>query len=67
MNKFTHFSGNKDCKKCHGEGSYMYDDTHGKICEVCCDHPRGAWSFERGDKNEHLNGYCIFGCGKLLV
>lgn len=29
---------NKKCEKCHGRGSYMYDENHAKPCEVCCTH-----------------------------
>lgn len=65
--KFTKFQGNNDCPKCHGVGSYKYDDMHGKICEECCTHPEGfhdlyaidpeGWSSMKGKE------VCKFGCG----
>jgi hypothetical protein len=64
MNKFTKFKGNKDCPKCHGEGSYMYDDMHGQICELCCTHPEGFIELDKEFWPEMVGKeVCKFGCG----
>jgi hypothetical protein len=59
---FNRFAGNKNCPKCHGEGSYMYDDIHSKVCEMCCTHPNG---FEIPDKRYYDDQTpTCFICGK---
>lgn len=61
-NIFNRFAGNKKCPKCKGEGSYMYDDIHGKVCELCCIHPKG---FEIPDKRYYDDQTpTCFTCGK---
>jgi hypothetical protein len=78
FNSFTYSRGkNPNCEKCHGEGSYMYDENHGKPCELCCDHKTGYRMMKidydkHGKKKEpedqfwgiHAGWYnCAAGCG----
>ena len=56
----------KDCPKCHGTGSYMYDENHGKPCELCCPHDEGYWQLKEhyGDNNDKWA--CKRGCGHIV-
>ena len=57
---------NPSCAKCHGVGSYSYDENHGKLCELCCGHRSGPYEFH-DEAREYLNGYCSDGCGEKLT
>lgn len=55
-----------NCPKCHGDGSYMYDEIHGKICERCCDHSEGYIDFHSKYPTMYAEDgyeYCKKGCG----
>jgi hypothetical protein len=64
-NFLSKLKGIKGCAKCHGEGSYMYDDIHGKICEDCCIHPLGFIQLNPEIYGESMrdNEICMYGCG----
>ncbi len=56
------------CKKCNGEGSYMYSHNHGKICEYCCTHDKGWWELTEdfsGYEEGGNNNCCRKGCGMM--
>jgi hypothetical protein len=57
---------NSNCPKCHGKGYYHYDENHGKLCELCCNHDKGWWLLK--DNYDKLNGrYCCkAGCGVTI-
>ena len=62
---FSQFKGNMNCSKCKGAGSYMYDEIHGKICELCCTHPEGFSQLdpEMFGASAKDYSYCKTGCG----
>lgn len=52
------------CSKCGGTGSYMYDENHGKPCEVCCEHNQGWWQLT--EHYSHPGWWCCrAGCGEI--
>jgi hypothetical protein len=58
------------CWKCQGQGSYMYDENHGKPCEVCCAHEQGWWLLSAHHARfspAHDTWSCGRGCGKTLT
>jgi len=59
-------SGYLKCHKCHGVGSYMYDDKHGKPCEICCLHDQGYWQLHEHYGNNNEKWCCNAGCGHIL-
>ena len=55
------------CPKCGGAGSYMYDENHGKPCEVCCRHDMGFARLDDEGYGENAGRWCCrAGCGYLL-
>ena len=59
---------NPTCKKCGGSGTYMYDNNHGKICELCCPHDQGWHEVTEGFtgyKKGADNAVCKAGCGTM--
>lgn len=51
------------CPKCHGTKGYMYDENHGKICEVCCDHDGEWWLLKKHYGKNNGKMCCGKGCG----
>ena len=51
------------CKKCNDTGFYMYDETHSKVCEVCCPHNCGFWELKEHYGNDNSKLCCSLGCG----
>jgi hypothetical protein len=56
----------KNCPKCHGTGSYMYDEHHGTICDLCCDHAHGWWVLREHYGKNNNKFCCLGGCGYTL-
>lgn len=65
VDTFTHAKNGakRDCPKCKGAGTYMYDDVHGTICDLCCKHDLGWWELPEG-YSEPGKMCCMAGCGK---
>lgn len=64
--QFEHAARNArpDCPKCGGIGSYMYDDIHSTICNLCCKHDQGWWQL--GELHSHPGKWCCkAGCGYI--
>lgn len=57
----------KDCPKCKGKGSYMYDENHGTICDLCCDHDKGWWLLKTHYGKNNGKMCCLTGCGKTIT
>jgi len=57
---------NKECEKCYGKGSYMYDENHAKPCEVCCTHSQGWWKLEEHYGDDNGKYACKNGCGTVV-
>jgi hypothetical protein len=60
--------GDPPCSLCGGDGHYMYDENHGKICEQCCTHDQGWWElteYHAGFVEGEDNRCCRAGCGML--
>lgn len=53
----------EECPKCHGTGSYQYDENHGKICEVCCKHDKGFLELQGHYGADNGKMCCKAGCG----
>lgn len=53
----------KDCPKCHGTGQYYYDNEHGTICALCCQHNMGWWKLEKHYGKNNGKWCCKAGCG----
>ena len=57
------------CPNCYdpgsGEnrGSYMYDESHGKPCELCCEHSQGFWLLLEHYGEQNGRWCCRAGCG----
>lgn len=41
----------------------MYDENHGKPCEVCCPHDQGFWKLEKYYGKDNGKMCCKLGCG----
>jgi hypothetical protein len=72
MNSFEHAAANAnpECPKCHGTGSYTYDQGrngryHGTICNVCCKHDLGYWLLLKHYGKDNGKWCCKAGCGHL--
>lgn len=59
-------SASKDCHKCNGTGSYMYDHNHGTVCDMCCKHDRGFWQLLKHYGDNNGKWCCLAGCGYTL-
>ena len=55
-----------DCPKCHGTGKYLYDEHHGTVCDLCCQHNMGWWLLEKHYGADNSKWCCRAGCGKKL-
>lgn len=55
------------CSKCKDTGGYMYDENHGKICEVCCPHTGGWWVLREHYGKDNGKFCCLGGCGYKLA
>jgi hypothetical protein len=58
---------NKNCPKCLGTGSYMYDEHHSTICDLCCDHDRGWWLLKEHYGKDNGKYACKNGCGTTIT
>ena len=54
---------NWDCEKCNGKGTYMYDENHGTICDLCCKHDQGFWELKEHYGKDNGKMCCKAGCG----
>ena len=67
VNTFEHAAKNASpgCPKCGGSGTYMYDNTHGTICNLCCKHTLGYWKLLENYGKNNGKWCCSAGCGHL--
>ena len=54
------------CHKCNDTGSYMYDENHGTICDLCCKHDQGYWQLHEHYGKNNDKWCCKAGCGHIL-
>jgi len=62
---FANAAGNgiPGCEKCNGVGTYMYDENHGTICDLCCPHVDGSWQLLEHYGERNGQWCCMGGCG----
>jgi hypothetical protein len=56
------------CPKCKNTRTYMYDENHATVCDLCCKHDKGWWIVTK-DTSGFIEGTdnacCSAGCGTM--